>query len=200
MINKLEKGIVIVTCGANKEFLADCINSCYQKKYPILIVSNGGYKPFFDIDVYKKTSDVFVNDWNGFELGGIVRGMEFFDEFILLHDTVVVKDQSIFDISFDYPGAVFYTEDLRYHYAAKYRTKILKQMNIPRVETVRAAIDIEQQFGKDYLDKEKESEVQPLGLKPFMPCGNFGDPIVERHGSKGIIVSNPWMEKFKRNY
>ena len=190
----MKQGIIIVTSEPTKAFLSDCIKSCQQDKYPILVVSNNGYMPYVPISGIQ----IVVNDWNGFELGGIVRGMEYFDEFILLQDTTIVKDQSIFDIAFSFPGSVYFTEDLAYHYCAKFRTEVLKKMTIPRVHTVREATDNERSFGLQYLQLEPEDN--RIYISPGVPCGQAGDPIVERHGRKGIVVSNQYFEKHKTNY
>lgn len=200
MDKELKKGIVIVTSKKTKDFLDDCILSCVNTKYPTLVVSNDNYNP--DINDTNMIKCV-INDWNGFELGGIVRGMEVFDEFILLQDTILIKDQSLFDVAFSYRGCVYFTaEDLAYHYSAKFRTKILKMMEIPRVNTVREATDNERSFGNKYiaLEREQEKDYPPMLINPPVPCGNFGDPIIEKYGRKGIIVSNPYMEKHKTNY
>lgn len=191
----MKQGIVIVTCEKNKEFLPDCINSCMQDKYPILIVSNGNYLPHGDPKW--KNVEIVKNDWNGFELGGIARGMERFDEFLLLQDTEIIKDQSIFDIIFNYDGTVYFTQDLAYHYCAKFRTEVLKQMDIPRVTTVREAIDNERAFGQRYLNQEWKKKML---IEPAVPCGVPWDQKVERHGRIGIIVSNQYIEKHKINY
>jgi len=190
----MKQGIVIVTSESTKDFLGECINSCLQDKYPILVVSNNNYVPTIP-EISK--CELVINDWNGFELGGIVRGMERFDEFILMQDTAVVKDQELFDISFNYNGTVYYTDYLAFHYSAKFRTEILKKMNIPRVTDRREAIDMERKFGVSYLIAETGNKMM---IEPPVPSGDYKYPKATMHGRKGIIVENKYIRKHKTNY
>jgi hypothetical protein len=186
-----KQGIVIVTSEATKDFLDESIYSCLQTKYPILVVSNLNYSPEIKYDEVK----LIVNDWNGYELGGIERGMEEFDEFILLHDTVIIKDQKLFDLCFEFDGSVGLTKDLAYSYCGKFRTEILQQMSLPRVYSYQEAVDQERPFGVKYLEIEKKyMEIEPLG------AGDHSIPLVERHGRQGIILSNNYLEKHKSHF
>jgi hypothetical protein len=193
MNNKLKQGIVIVTSESTRDFLRDCLLSCHQDKYPIMVVSNN-YLP--DPTITNLHLSYFIkNDWNGYELAGIEKGMEEFDEFILLHDTVIIKDQSMFDIAFNFEGSIYFTQDLAYSYFAKYRTSVLKQMVIPRVYNLEEAIREERPFGLHYSELETSSmQLEPLG------AGDHSFPVVERHGRKGIILENSFLSKHKSHY
>src|ERR1035441_4481428 len=96
------QGIVIVTSEHTKDFLRDCIMSCLQDKYPIMVVSNMYIVPEAILGV----EYVNINS-NGCELSGISVGMERFDEFLLLHDTMIVKDKALFDLVFSNPKSVY---------------------------------------------------------------------------------------------
>lgn len=187
----VNKGIVIVTHESNRPFLDDCLKSCLQDKYPILVVNNLG--KIIDKGI---PGVEYVNlNWNGFELGGILAGMDRFDEFILLQDTVVIKDQRMFDIAFDHKGSVGFSQDLAYHYCAKFKTDILKRLEVPKVSDRKEAISWEWKFGRAYKEADPDYiELEPLG------AGDHSIPQIERHGHKGILLVNNYMEKFKRNY
>jgi hypothetical protein len=109
---------------------------------------------------------------------------------------MIVKDKELFDLVFNNPKSVYLSaENMAYHYTAKYQTEFLKKITIPKVSTQREAIDTERKFGNDYVTI---SGAMPL--EPLMGCGFLGMPIVERHGRKGIIIENKWLEKHKTNY
>lgn len=194
MEKQIKRGIVIVTCEATKDFVLDCVRSCVNSRYPILLVSNDNFDPRPALGL-SGAANVLITDWNGFELAGIEKGMEFFDEFILLHDTVVVKDQKLFDLCFDFDGSVGLTKDLAYSYCGKFRTKILEQMALPRVYNYQEAVDQERPFGINYLKLEdKYMEIEPLG------AGDHSIPIIEMHGRKGILLENSFLRKHKSHY
>lgn len=196
MNKESRKGIVIVSSESTKDFLRDCILSCVNLKYPVLVVFNGGYKPEMFLSTLGGTIEYAFNDWNGFELGGIEQGMERFDEFILLQDTVIIKDQSMFDICFDFEGSVFFTDQGLYHYGAKFRTELLKFVGVPRVESRLQAIHHEWYWGHMYFMTEKNKKYLP----EIMDYGNDSYPKVERHSRVGILLENRFMQKHKVNY
>ena len=190
----MTKGILIVTSEATKDFLRDCLISCHQEKYPIMVVSNN-YLP--DTNIANSHISYFVhNQWNGFELGGIEQAMKEFDEFILLQVTCIIKDQKLFDECFDFDGSVYFTDRLSFHYGAKFRREILEKIGVPRVNTREEAISQEWNWGHLYFDTETKWKY----LEPIMEAGNHDMPIVERHGRKGILLETPWMEKHKTNF
>ena len=60
-----------------KDFLKDCLNSVKDTKYPIIVLSNGGYKPDLEIIGERR---LIVNPINGWELAGIQAGKDNFDD------------------------------------------------------------------------------------------------------------------------
>lgn len=179
MAEVLKRGIVITTSEHTKDWLPECLESL-GNKYPILVVGNnyGGER----VNV--------VNDWNGFELGGILRGAEHFDEFIHLMDTCIVKDQKMFDEMFEHKGSVYLCDGF-FSYLGKYRKEILDKVGIPKINNKADAIALENSWNRKYLDADPNA-VQYLPELPIH-TGVF----VEKHGRKNMVLDNGAIVKFK---
>lgn len=186
------KGIVVTTSHYTRDFLRDCLNSLEGCKYPILVVSNGGYNP----NTYKlpegydrkpAITDMIINDWNGWELGGIQRGKERFEEFVHIMDTCIVKDISLFDKLFEIEGNVALTKD-HFHYMGKYVSKLLP--NLPRVHEKSVGILME----TTWLDKSKNYSE----FTPDLPVHT--DNFVTRYGQKRMRLENEYIIKDKGTF
>lgn len=178
---KNRQGIVITTCEATKPFFLDLMESLKDVKYPIVVVGNSGYKEE-GIDI--------VNDWNAFELGGILHGAKLFNEFVYLQDTVVIKDISLFDKCFkDNKGqSVAISQDF-YSYIGKYITSQCGE--IPKTDNKRDAVFHELSgFRPQYVNRAK-----PVNLDEILP--HTSDRFEERHGRKNMVLENKYMIKYK---
>lgn len=178
MIKDVSKGIVVTTSEFTKDFLKPCLDSLKGTKYNILVVSNGGYIP----DVPKGTN-IVVNSWNGWEIGGIQRGKETFNEFVHIMDTTIIKDISLFDKVFAIKGNVVFTKG-NYHYMGKFVTKDMP--NLPRVHDKTTAIMLEVRW----LDGFQYTEFQP-----DLPVHSLTWEMI--HGMKRMRLENDYMIKWK---
>jgi len=104
------KGIIICYHPDNKEYLDRLLESI-KTDYPITVLTNGIDRPE-----------------NSYELGAIHIAKKIYDEFILLQDSVLIKDNTLFDVLFNIDGNVFITEG-GYHYMGKFVSNTLG--NIP---------------------------------------------------------------------
>lgn len=196
------KGVVVTTSQYTREFLKDCLDSLKGCNYPILVVSNGGYRPGLfgedipqnDIihirdnkDTFGTRYDLVINEWNGWELGGIERGKERFSEFVHIMDTTLLKDLSLFDKLFEIEGNVALTKD-HFHYMGKYVTKLLP--NTPRIHTKDMGIFME----TTWLDKTKNYSE----FKPDLPVHT--DNFTTIHGEKRMVLENDYLIKYKGTF
>ena len=181
----MTKGIVICTSEYTKDFLKPLLESIKDTPYRILIVSNGGYKPHVTIAEFNNRIDwsIVVNEWNGWEIGGLQRGKETFDEFVFLMDTCIIKDISLFGKLFAIEGNVVLTKG-NFHYMGKFVTKELP--NLPRVHDKTTAIMLEVRW----LDGFKYTEFQP-----DLPVHTLH--WEEIHGMKRMRLENEYMVKWK---
>lgn len=186
----MKRGIVITTSEATKDFLADCLASLPQD-YSVLLVGNGGYDPSEIIDDGMGLDiEVVVNDWNGFELGGIKRGAERFDEFVHLMDTCVLKEPEVVDFMFSAEWSICFCRHF-FSYLGKYQTKILKQIGIPKITTKEEAIECEHLWHRKY----KQADPAVMVLQPELPIET--DVFVEKYGRKNMVLENDFIIKYK---
>lgn len=185
------KGIVITTSEFTKDFLKPLLESIKYTTYPILVVSNGGYNPNKVIAEFLIESghtahwcDLVINDFNGWELGGIQRGKERFDEFIHIMDTTLIKDISLFDELFKIEGNIALTKD-HFHYMGKYVSKLLP--NTPRMNSKEMAIFME----TTWLSKEENYSE----FTPDLPVHTHVFETI--HGKERMRLENKYMIKWK---
>lgn len=180
------RGIVVTTSEYTKDFLTECLNSIKNTPYPILIVSNGGYDPIEEINALGDHFECLqINPWNGFELGGIGRGKDYFGEFIHLMDSCIVKDISLFDKLFEMEGNVFLTEG-GYHYMGKFVSESLPY--IPTIDNKNDAIALELQWLK-----------KPYScFTPDLPVHT--DVFEEKHGQRRMVLENEYIIKYKGTF
>lgn len=176
------RGIVITTSAYTSEFLKDCLESIKATPYNILIVSNDNYKP--DLSYLKRQYNLIINDWNGWELAGIQKGKEMFNEFIHLMDTTIIKDISLFDKLFSIEGNVVLTKG-NFHYMGKFVSKELP--NLPIVRDKNIAIFLETKWLEGY--KEFEPDL-PVHTKNFETI----------HGQNRMVLENEYMKKYKGTF
>lgn len=158
------KGIVISTSEYSRPFYEDLMKSI-KTDYPIYLCWEGIGRPE-----------------GSFELGAIKKGKEMFDEFVYLHDTVLIKDNSIFDKLFAIEGHVFLTEG-GFHYFGKYVSKDLPE--IPEMHNKQEAIYWELNWFK------KEHKV----FEPQLPV--ISDKFEEKYSRLNMVCENDYIIKFK---
>lgn len=159
----MSKGIVITTSEYTKDFLFDCLKSV-GTKYPVLVHMN-------------------TQDNNGWELAGIQKGKENFDEFIHLMDTCIIKDVSLFDKLFAIEGHVFLTEG-GYHYMGKFVSN-----DIPPLQNVTTKDQAIQQELRWLHGKQRTY------FKPDLPVHTDTFELI--HDQPRMRLSNDFIIKWK---
>jgi len=175
----VKRGIVVTTSEYTKDFLKNCLESIKGAKYPITILSNGGYIP--DLTWTGYVYNVIINPINGWEMAGIQAGKDNFDEFVHIMDTTVIKDISLFDRLFELDGNIALTQG-HFHYMGKYETA--KLPNLPIITSKEVAIMLEAHWLKYYKE-----------FKPDLPC--LSEVIEEVHGQRRMKLENDYMIKWK---
>lgn len=182
------KGIVITTSKYTKDFLRPLLESIKCVKYPVLIVGND-FDPTNNIKDLLEGKDitVLVNDFNGWEMGGIQRGKEKFDEFVHIMDSTLIKDITMFDKLFEIEGNVALTAR-HFHYMGKYVSNLLPTM--PRMRDKNVAIFHE----TTWLSKDKD-------YSEFTPDLPVHTKVMEMiHGQKRMRLENDYMIKWKGTF
>lgn len=178
------KGIVITTSQYTKDFLKPLLESIKDVKYTVLIVSNGGYDPkeVFLKHVSQHETILVINDWNGWEMGGIQQGKEHFDEFVHIMDSTLIKDISMFDKLFEIKGNVVLTKG-NFHYMGKFVSELLP--NSPRMNSKDIAIFHETTWlPQPYIE-----------FIPDLPVHTNNFTTI--YGQKRMVLENEYMIKYK---
>lgn len=163
----MNKGIVISSSEYSKPFLMDLL-ATLKTDYPIYICWEGLGRPE-----------------GSFEIGAIRKGMELFDEFIYLHDTVEIKDNSLFEKLFDTEGHVLLTKGC-YHYFGKYVSKDMPAL--PSVTNKQEAIHQEiRWFTKPHSIFEQE-----------LP--HTTSTREDKHGRINMVCENDYIKKYKATF
>jgi hypothetical protein len=170
----MNQAIVIGSTTRTKNWLQNCLSSFGKyDKYPIIVV---------------------VND--DFELGKLKWAYDNtnLDEIFLLHDTVEIKDTSIFDIAFkDNIGSSFAMANQPVYmgmFMGKYRREILSQMNIPITKTKLEAVMAEMSFNSEYAGKEQRKAIIDNPI-------HDGNIFEEKFGRTNMILENKYLKKYK---
>lgn len=163
--NYMTKGIVITT-HIGSPWLMECLSSI-KTDYPIVVHLNGGLNR------------------NGWELAGIQKGQDNFDEFIHLMDSTVIKNQSLFDRLFAMEGNVFLTNG-GYHYMGKFVSNTLGKL--PTADNKEEAIQWELNWYKG----------PRTYFTPDLPVHT--DERLEKHGRTNMVLENAYMVKFKGTF
>lgn len=188
----MKKGIVVTTSPHTAHFAQECLASLESAGYPIVMVNNdpnygsNGLQIALDNGNFK----IYVNDWNGFELGGILRGAEEFDEFIHIMDTCIIDDPSMFEKMFAHDGGVHLCRGY-FSYLGKYKSDIVKKIGVPRITTKAEAIAQEVEWNQKYLKEDKNA----IQFEPELPVTT--DVFEERHGRTNMVLKNGYITKYK---
>jgi len=175
----IKRGIIIGTSQYTREFLPDCLESIKDVRYPVMVVSNGGYSPNIS---NKKVDRLIINQENRWELGCIQKGKENYDEFVFLHDTTIVKDITLFDKLFAIENENVVLTRGNFHYQGRFISK--KLPNLPIVDSKDVAIKLEAHWLKYYRE-----------FKPDLPVQS---EIFETiHGQNRMRLENQYLIKWK---
>jgi len=115
-------------------------------------------------------------------------GIENFDEFILLQDSVMVKDSSLFKKMLESPNSVWLSK-WGQNYFCKYKSEILRQIPI-EIKDKKDSIYWERQLHEDY----RKLEVPEIMLDG---CLDNTEVFEEAYGRKNMISENEYFKKYK---
>lgn len=165
----MSKAIIICHHPINNKFVNKLLGSIETEKYKIIICENGKERPN-----------------NSFELGAIQYGKDNFDEFILLQDTCIIKDDSLFDELFKIKGHVFLTHG-GYHYMGKFISEDLPE--IPKISSKQESIHWELRWlhGKPWTNFEPDLPVHTSVFEDIL-------------GQNRMKLENKYIIKYKGTY
>lgn len=164
----MKKAIIIPSHPNFNEWLLNCLKTLKGCSYPIVIIHN-------------------TDDNNEFEMKAVKTGMEYFEDFIVLQDTIEVKNLSVFDVMFNFEGTVFYNP-YGQMFINKYNTCQLKTLNLPKVNDKLSAVNAEITLHKDLLK-----------FNPVIINKNFvdGDKRENKMGRLNMVIEDDHFKKYK---
>lgn len=163
----MSKAIVVATFNDRYHWLHDCLASLKDyHRYPIITVN----EPF--------------------ELGVIRWIYEHtdLDEFLLLQDSVVVKQTGWLDEVFDHPGSVSLSTKQFFMYLGKYTREDLSKVELPEVKTKQEAIHYEDRWTELYAKADNVKYMWPL---------HDSYVFEEHHERNNMILENDFIKKYK---
>lgn len=197
-----KQGITVTTWSGGEEPCKRLLKSIWNIEYPVLIVINDAHntpKSWWE-KLYawsgEMTWHIYQQQFDGYELGAIQATLDHtdWDEFILLQDTIEIKDQEVFRLMFtEYPGqSVSYNPHFQM-YLGKYRRDILKQISIPEVRTKVEAVRQEEQFAYAYQKADPDLKI----FNPQFKDEAFYTSWEEMFGRKNLRMEDDYIIKRK---
>lgn len=171
-------------------WLKDCLESL-DTKHKVMVLFQGD-KPPKDLKI---GFDYTHHDLNGFDPGAIVWARENCtdSEFFVLHDSCVIKDNSLFDVLFNgFSGlsvALASQPVLMGMFLGKYKTEIVKQLEPPIAKDKTHAVDLEESWNNEYCSLD-----YPVTLANTLTQSNTFE---QKHGRENMVLENKWIKKYK---
>jgi len=171
----MKQGIIITTHDSTMPFYIDLIRSLEGCPYPI---------------VTKKNT---VMD-NGWEIGGLKLGSFLFDEFLYLHDTILIKNPSFIVDVFEREKHRSVSLFPKFNaYLGKYQSIHVRACELPDITTKAEAVHWETEFSKEYLKL-----CGPIvTMFPEIDAWRTSGVYREKHGRKNCVYENDSIVKYK---
>lgn len=187
--------IVITHHKSTENFTFDLIESI-KTDYDVLIVDNS-----YDLNFKSKYKIIHTND--GFELGALklVYQIPQYEEFFLLQNTTIIKNNNIFNLAFEkYKNQNYCLSQEPYLYGmylGKYLKKVLDKINIPLVKNKMESVNYEQRFNRLYKAMSDSMGIKTaLHQPPLVKSTNF----INKHGRNNMILENDVIKKYKATW
>lgn len=173
--------------------------------YPVLIVVNDSKNTpkEWSNRLYHLTGEmmwhIYEQPYDGFEVGAIRAALDKtkWEEFILLQDTIEIKDKNIFKVLFEeFKGqSVAYNPHFQM-YLGKYRRVILEQMTLPQVRNKIEAVREEEGFTREYQRIDPDTKV----FNPDFRDENFYTCWEEMFGRTNMKMEDDYIIKRKATW
>ena len=167
--------IVISTTPGRESWLRDCLESI---KRPVIVISNFNYELGKIKFIYENTNLSF---------------------FLLLQDSVIVKNDKFFDLMFEAAGmgsaAVTNDPHIFGMYMGVYTRQTLAKTGIPNCNSKKEAIEYEISWHERYVNFEPTLPV----VFPELNDSRAAKKEL-RHGRLNLVLENDYLIKYKGNW
>lgn len=170
-------------------WLKDCLESLETRRKVIILSRD---KP---IKRHKNGFSYVCSPKYTFTSGALFYAKENLDvdEFFILHDSCIVKDNRLWDVVFD--GYAGNSVSLSSHpspigmFLGKYRMEVVKKLPTKIATTKEEDVTLEEEYNQAYARLDYPVTIDnPL---------NISDKFVTRHGRENMMLENKWMIKYK---
>jgi len=200
----MKRAILIVTWSGTTHYCLNLLRTLEDyKEYPLIVaindVENCKDEKFL---AYLNTHDIEVLpiEGNRWEMGALtaITALTSYDEFILIQDTLEVRNPSIFKTMFDFEDRSVSFGPGWLCYLGKYRRQVLNQVMIPICLTKVDAFYQEVRFGALYDIVANVVEGQsPVILFPEWGNDNPLNWTDDMFGRRNLVLDNPYLIKRK---
>lgn len=113
-----------------------------------------------------------------------------YDEIVFLNESMVVKDNSIWEQLFqDYEGQSVMLSERFLMFFGKFRREMINKLEFPQVHSKRDDVVLgEGKWCQEYMNLNDHVEIQPLH-----DCDRF----IEKNGRKNMVLENDYFIKYK---
>jgi len=170
-MNPKKETVVIASTPGREAWLSECLSSIGRE---VLVLRQAGTWELGKIKwLYENTQ---------------------LDRFLFLHDSVIIKDQSFFDIMFSHDGSVSVTDDPGVFgmYMGIYTRSDLSKVELYSPITQRDSIVAEREWTKTYAQSADKVTVVFPDLRDSLNKG-----FTEHHGRTNMILENNYLIKYK---
>lgn len=140
--------------------------------------------------------DVMILSGYGHELDKIrwVYENTNIDRFLLLQDSMVIKDQTFFDLALSHPKSVAFSNcPVKFGmYMGVFCRETLAKTNMPVVRDKEHGIELEISWANEYSYHEPDA---PLLFETFHDHHAKG--VVNLHGRRNLVLENEYIIKYK---
>jgi hypothetical protein len=165
---------------------------------PIVIGTSPGREMWLADCLASIKRDVIVLSDFTFELGKIDWMLKntSFDRFLILHDSIVIKDDSFFDKIFEYEGSVSINRCPTWYgsFMGIFERKPLLEVGVPIPQNKKEAVHLEYRWTRKYCETAGKVTLM------FPELRDDTSKIVMRHGRENILLENEYLIKYKGNW
>lgn len=165
------QAIVIIHNRANSVWLNECLNSI-QTDYPILISNHEGWVMEGIKKIWQTTK---------------------YDELVFLNESMIVKDNAIWDILFNqYRNKSVMLGERYLMFFGKFRRVMVNKLSFPDVRSKYEDVMLgEGGWCRQYMELKDHIALQPLA---------DGDRFEMKHGRKNMVLENDYFIKYKATW
>lgn len=170
------QAIVIIHARKESVWLQDCLNSI-DTDYPVILSNHNGWVMEGVKKIWQTTG---------------------YNELFFMNESMIVKDNSIWDIVFhDYGGKSVCMSERYLMFFGKFRREMINKLQFPEVHNKYEDVILgEGKWCREYYELNDHVEIQPLA------DGDTTDPtrFEERYGRRNLVLENDYFKKWKGTY